>query len=76
MASQALAHGLDPATAILALAPRPGEHTLRTADILDTLAREGPSIALVLFSGCHYYTGQVFAMAAITRAAREQVRRL
>lgn len=74
MHSQALTHGLDPADAMLELAPRAGEFTLRPSDILDTLAREGPRIALVLFSGVQYYTGQVFPMGAVTRAAREQVR--
>ncbi|OSX65052.1 hypothetical protein POSPLADRAFT_1073326 [Postia placenta MAD-698-R-SB12] len=72
MASQAAAHGLDPATAILELAPRAGEHTLRTSDILDAITREGPSLALVLFSGVQYYTGQLFAIEAITRAAHAQ----
>ncbi|KAI0950522.1 hypothetical protein AcV7_008960 [Taiwanofungus camphoratus] len=72
MHSQALTHGLDPADAMLELAPRAGEFTLRLSDIFDTLAREGPRIALVLFSGVQYYTGQVFPMAAVTRAAREQ----
>ena len=33
MESQARLHGLDPAEAIVELLPRPGEHTLRTADI-------------------------------------------
>ncbi|KZT11241.1 kynureninase [Laetiporus sulphureus 93-53] len=72
MASQVIAHGLDPASAIIEIAPRPGEHTIRTVDILDTIKREGASIALVLFSGIQYYTGQLFAMQKITRAAKEQ----
>ncbi|KAF7304789.1 Kynureninase [Mycena kentingensis (nom. inval.)] len=71
-ASQALAHGLDPAKAVLEISPRPGEYTLREQDILDTIAREGSSIALVLFSGVQYYTGQWFAMESITKAAQAQ----
>ncbi|KAJ7489805.1 pyridoxal phosphate-dependent transferase [Mycena galericulata] len=71
-ASQALAHGLDPAKAVLEMSPRPGEYTLREQDILDTIAREGPSIALVIFSGVQYYTGQWFPMQSITRAAQDQ----
>lgn len=51
-----------------------GEHTLRLEDILETLKREGHSIALVIFSGVQYYTGQWFPMEAITKAAHEQVR--
>ncbi|KAF8969989.1 kynureninase [Flammula alnicola] len=71
-ASQAFAHGLDPATAILEVSPRKGEYTLREQDILDILDREGDSIALVLFSGVQYYTGQWFPMQAITKKAQDK----
>ncbi|KAF8894549.1 pyridoxal phosphate-dependent transferase [Infundibulicybe gibba] len=70
--SQVLAHGLDPATAILEVAPREGEYTLREQDILEIIAREGSSIALVLFSGVQYYTGQWFPMKSITEKAKQQ----
>lgn len=72
-ASQALAHGLDPTKAILELIPREGEYTLREEDILKTLDEQGSSIALVLFSGVQYYTGQWFPMESITKKAKEQV---
>lgn len=48
--------------------PREGEHTLRTEDIVSTIQKHGDSVALVLFSGLQYYTGQVFDMKAITEA--------
>ena len=66
--SQARLHGLDPADAIVELVPRPGEHTLRTADIEATIALLGDSLATVLIGGVNYYTGQAFDMAAIARA--------
>ncbi|KAH8117334.1 pyridoxal phosphate-dependent transferase [Phellopilus nigrolimitatus] len=69
-ASQAELHGLDPASTVLTLSPRPGEYTLREDDILAALEREGSAIALVLFPGVQYYTGQWFPMAKITRAAK------
>ncbi|KAH9946003.1 kynureninase [Epithele typhae] len=69
-ATQVAAHGFDPDDAVLALAPRPGEFTLRTEDILRTLAEQGDTVALVLFSGVQYYTGQLFAVAEVTAAAR------
>ena len=72
-ASQAHLHGYDPKEAIIELSPREGEYSLRPNDILDLIAREGSSIALVLFSGIQYYTGQWFPMESITRAAKEQV---
>ncbi|KAF8163217.1 pyridoxal phosphate-dependent transferase [Crassisporium funariophilum] len=71
-ASQALAHGLDPATAILEVSPRDGEYTLREEDILATIEKEGSSIALVIFSGIQYYTGQWFPMQSITQKAQEK----
>ncbi|KAG6850581.1 hypothetical protein H0H93_011249 [Arthromyces matolae] len=71
-ASQVRARGLDPATAIIEVSPREGEYTLREEDILEIVAKEGPSIALVLFSGIQYYTGQWFPMESITRKAKEQ----
>ncbi|MEE2834414.1 MAG: kynureninase [Myxococcota bacterium] len=67
VASQARFHGLDPAEAVIELQPRPGEDCLRQEDIEALLEREGDQIALVLFGGVNYYTGQAFDMEAITR---------
>lgn len=53
--------------------PRHGEFTLRESDILDMIAKEGSSIALVIFGGVQYYTGQWFPIKAITDAAKAQV---
>ena len=71
--SQIRLHGLDPADALIELSPREGETTLRTEDILAALEQEGPTIALCLFSGVQYYTGQLFEIGAITAAAKAQV---
>jgi kynureninase len=72
VASHLAWHGLDPSTALIALEPRPGEATLRTADITAVLEQEGRSIALVLLGGVNYYTGQAFDMATITHAGHVQ----
>ncbi|MEP7148704.1 MAG: kynureninase [Acidobacteriota bacterium] len=56
---------------LVQLAPRDGESTLRTEDILDTIQREGDQLALVLLGGVNYYTGQAFDMRAITAAGHE-----
>ena len=48
--------------------PREGEETLRMEDILEVIEEEGDSIAVILFSGLHFYTGQLFNIPAITKA--------
>ena len=46
--SQIRFHGYAPSTDLLELTPREGESTLRNEDIVETIEREGESIALVL----------------------------
>ncbi|XP_068165738.1 kynureninase [Antennarius striatus] len=70
--SQIRLRGFDPEESMLMLSPRPGEETLRTEDILDVIEKEGDSIAVVMFSGVQYYTGQLFNMAAITEAGQRK----
>lgn len=67
--SQLRWHGLDPEEALVEIAPRPGEECLRDEDILSAIEEHGDSLALVLFGGLNYYTGQLYDMAAITQAA-------
>ena len=67
--SQAKFHGYDPKSAIIELKPREGEHTLRTEDILATIASNKDSLALVMLGGVNYYTGQAYEMEKITQAA-------
>jgi len=66
--SQVRFHGYDPADAIVEVKPREGEYTLRTEDITAQIAEHGEEIALVLFGGINYFTGQWFDMEAITKA--------
>ncbi|TPX62452.1 kynureninase [Spizellomyces sp. 'palustris'] len=70
--SQVRFHGYDPTDAIIQLGPRTGEHTIQTEDILECIARNGDQIALVLFSGVQYYTGQFFELEKIAVAARKK----
>lgn len=71
METQVRMHGLDPDTDIIELTPRAGEHTLRTEDILQMIAETGAELALVMMGGVNYYTGQLYPMEAITKAAHE-----
>jgi len=71
VASQVRLHGFDPVTDLLEIAPRQGEHTLRTEDICALIEREGPRLATVLLSGVQFLTGQLFDMREIARSARK-----
>jgi len=62
-------HGLDPAHELIELAPRAGEDLLRTEDIEARIAETGPRLALVLWPGVQFRTGQWFDLARITHAA-------
>ncbi|SDG45833.1 kynureninase [Mucilaginibacter sp. P25] len=68
MESQVRFHGLDPKDTIIEIFPRDGEVTLRTEDILKTIDENKEELALVLFGGINYYTGQFFDLKAITDA--------
>jgi kynureninase len=61
---------------VIELSPRDGDYVLKEQDILDIIEREGPSIAIVLFSGVQYYTGQYFPIESITRKAKAQVSKI
>lgn len=69
--SQVELHGLDPDEAIIEIEPRAGKHCLHKDDILNAIKKHGNETALVLFGGVNYYSGQVFDMAAISKAAHE-----
>jgi kynureninase len=64
-------HGLDPAEALIELQPRATESFIRTEDIEMAIAREKDQLALVLFGGVQYYTGQFFNIPRITKAAHD-----
>lgn len=71
MESQVKFHGFDPAEAIVEIFPRENEYTLRTEDIIQTINKHADELALVLFGGINYYTGQFFDLQAITGAAHK-----
>ncbi len=69
--SQLKFHGLDPRECLIEVAPREGEWLIRAEDITEAIHRAGDELALVLWSGVHYYTGQFFALEKIAQAGRE-----
>ncbi|WP_426329671.1 kynureninase [Pedobacter sp. R-06] len=69
--SQVRFHGFDPREAIIEVFPKEGEETLCTEDILAKIKEHRDEIALVLFGGINYYTGQWYDMETITKAGHE-----
>ena len=70
--SQITHHGYDAKEGIIEVWAREGETTIRTEDIEKIIAERGSEIAVVMFSGIQYYTGQLFEMGRITKAAHAQ----
>ncbi|TXF89584.1 kynureninase [Neolewinella aurantiaca] len=68
--SQLKFHGLDPATDLIEIGPRQGEFSIQTEDITKAIHDAGDELALVLWSGIHYYTGQFFELEAIAKAGK------
>ncbi len=69
--SQLKFHSLDPQQALIEIKPRYGETNLRTEDIVRTIREHADELALVIFSGVQYYSGQFFNIKAITAATHE-----
>lgn len=69
--SQLRFHNLNPDEALIELKPRDGEFTLRTDDILEAIKTHSHELALVIFGGVQYYTGQFFDIKKITQAGHD-----
>ncbi len=70
--SQIRHHGLDPADALIRVAPASGDTILEEDVILQAIAEAGDELALVMIGGVNYYTGQYFDLERITQAAHEE----
>ncbi|MEQ7866736.1 kynureninase [Xanthomonas sp. WHRI 8393] len=70
--SQLRLHGLDPATQLIEVEADQPNGTVSMAAIADAIARHGPRLALVLWPGIQYRTGQAFELGEIVRLARAQ----
>jgi len=67
--SQLRFHGLDPAECLVELEPTPGEHLVEESSIEAFLEAQGEEIALVLWPGVQYISGQSFDLARVSDAA-------
>ena len=68
--SQVNFHGLTQEN-IVEVFPRAGEELIHLEDILSKIKELGDELALVMFGGVNYYTGQLFDMQKITAAAHD-----
>ncbi|MDA0195357.1 MAG: kynureninase [Bacteroidetes bacterium] len=67
--SQIRFHGFDPEQALVAIEPLGGECVIKTDQILSEIKQAGDELALVLFSGVQYYSGQYFDINKIAETA-------
>ncbi len=65
--SQVRFHGFDPATDLIEVEPDAEDGTISMAAIARAIATHGPRLALVLWPGVQYRTGQAFDLAEIVR---------
>ncbi|KGE52718.1 kynureninase [Xanthomonas axonopodis] len=70
--SQLRLHGLDPATHLIEVEADEPNGTVSMTAIAEAIAQHGPRLALVLWPGIQYRTGQAFDLAEIVRLARAQ----
>ncbi len=70
VASQIRFHGLDPADCLVELAPEPGSRLIEESRVESWLAEFGEEVALVLWPGVQYASGQAFDLARIAAAGR------
>ena len=74
MESQIRFHGHDPKDSLILVKPRSGEHIIRMEDVITTIEKYGDETALIMFTGVHYYTGQLFDIPRITELGHKKVR--
>jgi len=70
--SQIKFHGLTVEDSLLFIGPRKGEEFIRTEDIEDLIEKEGESIAVILFSGVQFLTGQAFEIEKIVKSGHSK----
>ncbi len=71
LASQIKFHGLNPNECLVEMKPKEGEYNISTQAIENKINELGDELALVMFGGVNYYTGQAFQMDKITKAAHQ-----
>jgi kynureninase len=65
-------HGIDPVAGLVQIQPRAGEHCIREEEVEAELEKHGDRVALLLFNGVNFVTGQWFDIPRLTQAAHRQ----
>ncbi|EDV23146.1 uncharacterized protein TRIADDRAFT_58136 [Trichoplax adhaerens] len=65
-------HDYDSDEAMILVKARDGENTLRTEDIIAKINEFGDAIAMILLPGVQSFTGQLFNIKEITKAAHDK----
>jgi kynureninase len=69
--TQIIHHGLDPNDALVLARRRKGEFTVRTDDVIELIEKQAEQLAVVMLAGVNFFTGQLFDIEKITRAAQK-----
>ena len=69
--TQIVHHGLDPKDALILARPRNGAFTIQTEDVVDLIEKHADQLAVVMIGAVNFFTGQLFDIAAITKAAQK-----
>src|SRR5947199_7570932 len=70
--TQIVHHGLNPRDALILARPRKNDFTVRPEDIIDLIDKHADQLAVVMFAGMNFFTGQLFDIEKITSAARKR----
>jgi kynureninase len=69
--TQIVHRGLDPKDALILASPCKDEFTVRTEDIVDLIEKNRDTLAVVMIAGVNFFTGQLFDIRTITKAAQK-----
>ena len=69
--TQIVHHGLDLKDALVLARRRKGEFTVRTDDVIELIEKQADQLAVVMLAGVNFFTGQLFDIEKITRAAQK-----
>ncbi len=69
--SQIKFHGLDPKETLVVVQSEDDEGEIKHEKIIEKIEEIGNSLALIMFGGINYYSGQIFDVKEITRKGHE-----